>query len=107
MSVECRTFYPDEEPARVIVYLDRYEELLRKAEHYDNIVEIAMDTAKLSTWKDELDLDTSTIEKYLLVVEAAKLIGVKRRLLQEKAVRERRAMQTTEARETEENHDTL
>lgn len=91
MSIETRTFCVDEEPTRVIVCLDRYEELLRKAEHYDNIVEIAMDSAKLSTWKDELDLDTSTIEKYLLVIEAGKFHGIKRRLEQEKIIRERRA----------------
>ena len=90
MSIESRTFYANEEPARVIVCLDRYEELLRKAEHYDNIVEIALDSAKLSTWKDELDLDTSTIEKYLLVIEAAKFTGIKRRLKQEKIIREKR-----------------
>jgi hypothetical protein len=106
MRIENGTLYEDE-PIRVLVSLDRYDELVRKAEHYDNIVEIAIDNAKLSTWKEALDLDTDTIEKYLLVVEAGKLYGVKRRLLAEKAVREKRAMQQAETRETEDHNDAI
>ena len=38
---------PDREDCKVIVSLERYEELLRKAEHYDNIVDSAMEHASL------------------------------------------------------------
>lgn len=70
----------------ITVALDRYEALLVKAEHYDNIVESAMDNAKLG-WRDELELDTATIEKYILIVEAARFVGVKRRLVVERNIR--------------------
>ena len=74
------------DPFVVTMSMERYEELLRKAEHYDNIVESAMDNAKLG-WRDELELDTATIEKYILIVEAARFVGVKRRLVVERNIR--------------------
>ena len=84
------------DPFVVTMSMERYEELLRKAEHYDNIVEAALVNATLSSWKDELDLDTGTVEKYLLIVEAAKAAAVKSGLLREREIRERQAEEAKE-----------
>ena len=86
---------PDREDCKVIVSLERYEELLRKAEHYDNIVDSAMEHASLHSWNDKLDLDMAQIEHYLLVAESGRLAGVRRRLLCER--------ETAQARAEEEN----
>lgn len=55
---------------KVLVDLDRYEELIKREAHYNNIVKAAIRGAKLG-WKDGvLDLAMSDVEDYLQVVEA-------------------------------------
>lgn len=82
MRTNAEYEFPDQ--IMVQVALERYEELLRKAEHYDNIVNIAIDGAYIPSWSKDKDitLDTGTIDKYLRIVESGKLAGVKYRLQQ-------------------------
>lgn len=50
----------DNSEVMVYVNLDRYEEMLRKEEHYNNIVRAALNGVELSTWRDrgfDIDMD--------------------------------------------------
>ena len=85
----------DNDRVRVVVDLERYEELLRKAEHYDNIVDSAMEHASLHSWNDKLDLDMAPVEYYLLVAESGRLAGVRSRLLREREAAQDKAVTVT------------
>lgn len=59
---------------KVLVDIEKYTQLIIAEEHYKNIIEIALDGAKLSTWrKGELDLDTDKVEDYIKAVEAGRV----------------------------------
>lgn len=54
----------------VLVDLDRYEEMLRKEEHYDNIVRAALNGVELSTWRDKgFDIDMDEVKSYIMIIE--------------------------------------
>lgn len=54
----------------VLVDLDRYEEMLRKEEHYDNIIRAALNGVELSTWRDRgYDINMDEVKSYLMVIE--------------------------------------
>lgn len=58
--------------SEVIVYvnLDRYEEMLRKEEHYDNIVRAALNGVELSTWRERgFDIDMDEVKSYIMIIE--------------------------------------
>lgn len=60
----------DNAEVKVLVDLDRYEEMLRKEEHYDNIVLAAIRGVKLSTWRDKgFDIDMDEVKSYIMIVE--------------------------------------
>ena len=64
----------DNAEVKVLVDLDRYEELIRKEEHYDNIVLAAIRGVKLSTWRDRgYDVDMDEVQYYIMTVEHARL----------------------------------
>lgn len=64
----------DNADVKVLVDLDRYEELIRKEEHYDNIVLAAIRGVKLSTWRDRgYDVDMDEVQYYIMTVEHARL----------------------------------
>lgn len=54
----------------VYVNLDRYEEMLRKEEHYDNIVRAALNGVELSNWRDRgFDIDMDEVKSYIMIIE--------------------------------------
>lgn len=54
----------------VYVNLDRYEEMLRKEEHYDNIVRAALNGVELSTWRERgFDIDMDEVKSYIMIIE--------------------------------------
>lgn len=60
----------DNADVKVLVDLDRYEEMLRKEEHYDNIVRAALNGVELSTWRDRgFDIDMDEVKSYIMVIE--------------------------------------
>lgn len=64
----------DSSEVKVLVDLDRYEELIRKEEHYDNIVLAAIRGVKLSTWRDRgYDVDMDEVQYYIMTVEHEQL----------------------------------
>lgn len=68
----------DNADVKVLVDLDKYEELIRKEEHYDNIVLAAIRGVKLSTWRDRgYDVDMDEVQYYIMTVEHARLNGQK------------------------------
>lgn len=55
---------------KVLVDLDRYEEMLRKEEHYDNIVRAALNGVELSTWRDRgFDINMDEVKSYIMIIE--------------------------------------
>lgn len=84
------------EDLKVIVSMDRYEELIRKAEHYDNIIDAALRGATLSSWNNKINLDMSSVEDYIKVVEG-QLVADNERVLQAfQAAKERAEAQEAE-----------
>ena len=60
----------DNADVKVLVDLDRYEEMLRKEEHYDNIVRAALNGVELSTWRERgFDIDMDEVKSYIMVIE--------------------------------------
>lgn len=60
----------DNSEVKVLVDLDRYEEMLRKEEHYDNIVRAALNGVELSTWRERgFDIDMDEVKSYIMIVE--------------------------------------
>lgn len=60
----------DNADVKVLVDLDRYEEMLRKEEHYDNIVRAALNGVELSTWRERgFDIDMDEVKSYIMIVE--------------------------------------
>ncbi len=60
----------DNADVKVLVDLDRYEEMLRKEEHYDNIVRAALNGVELSTWRDRgFDIDMDEVKSYIMIIE--------------------------------------
>lgn len=54
----------------VYVNLDRYEEMLRKEEHYDNIVRAALNGVELSNWRERgFDIDMDEVKSYIMIIE--------------------------------------
>ena len=60
----------DSSEVKVLVDLDRYEEMLRKEEHYDNIVRAALNGVELSTWRERgFDIDMDEVKSYIMIIE--------------------------------------
>ena len=60
----------DNADVKVLVDLDRYEEMLRKEEHYDNIVRAAFNGVELSTWRSSgFDIDMDEVKSYIMIIE--------------------------------------
>lgn len=60
----------DNADVKVLVDLDRYEEMLRKEEHYDNIVRAALNGVELSTWRERgFDIDMDEVKSYIMIIE--------------------------------------
>lgn len=60
----------DNADVKVLVDLDRYEEMLRKEEHYDNIVRAALNGVELSNWRERgFDIDMDEVKSYIMVIE--------------------------------------
>ena len=60
----------DNSEVKVLVDLDRYEEMLRKEEHYDNIVRAALNGVELSNWRERgFDIDMDEVKSYIMIVE--------------------------------------
>lgn len=60
----------DNADVKVLVDLDRYEEMLRKEEHYDNIVRAALNGVELSNWRERgFDIDMDEVKSYIMIVE--------------------------------------
>lgn len=60
----------DNADVKVLVDLDRYEEMLRKEEHYDNIVRAALNGVELNTWRERgFDIDMDEVKSYIMVIE--------------------------------------
>lgn len=60
----------DNADVKVLVDLDRYEEMLRKEEHYDNIVRAALNGVELSTWREKgFDIDMDEVKSYIMIIE--------------------------------------
>ena len=60
----------DNADVKVLVDLDRYEEMLRKEEHYDNIVRAALNGVELSTWRDRgFDINMDEVKSYIMIIE--------------------------------------
>ena len=60
----------DNADVKVLVDLDRYEEMLRKEEHYDNIVRAAFNGVELSTWRDRgFDINMDEVKSYIMIIE--------------------------------------
>lgn len=60
----------DNADVKVLVDIDRYEEMLRKEEHYDNIVRAALNGVELSTWRDRgFDIDMDEVKSYIMIIE--------------------------------------
>lgn len=60
----------DSSEVKVLVDLDRYEEMLRKEEHYDNIIRAALNGVELSTWRDRgFDIDMDEVKSYIMIIE--------------------------------------
>ena len=60
----------DNADVKVLVDLDRYEEMLRKEEHYDNIVRAALNGVELSNWRERgFDIDMDEVKSYIMIIE--------------------------------------
>lgn len=60
----------DNSEVKVLVDLDRYEEMLRKEEHYDNIVRAALNGVELSNWRERgFDIDMDEVKSYIMIIE--------------------------------------
>lgn len=60
----------DNADVKVLVDLDRYEKMLRKEEHYDNIVRAALNGVELSTWRERgFDIDMDEVKSYIMIIE--------------------------------------
>ena len=60
----------DNADVKVLVELDRYEEMLRKEEHYDNIVRAALNGVELSNWRERgFDIDMDEVKSYIMIIE--------------------------------------
>ena len=67
----------DNADVKVLVDLDRYEEMLRKEEHYDNIVRAALNGVELSTWRERgFDIDMDEVKSYIMIIERDMIMGV-------------------------------
>ena len=71
----------DNDRVKVVVDLERYEQMVRAEEHYNNIVNAAIDNMSLSTWRSSgFDIDMDDIKQYIMVVEADAITCKKKRL---------------------------
>lgn len=60
----------DNADVKVLVDIDRYEEMLRKEEHYDNIVRAALNGVELSKWRDRgFDINMDEVKSYIMIIE--------------------------------------
>ena len=80
----------------VEVPLSYYEELIIKAQRYDDIVAVAISGAEIPAWSNEIQLDTDTVEDYLKVVEIDKVTTMESRLKAEKETRLQEAQEAAE-----------
>lgn len=79
---------PENNGDKVIISMERYNELLLKAHHYDNIKRAAFDGAKLNSWNNEISLATGSVEDYLMIVEMGYAVFRKHELLLAKEAQE-------------------
>lgn len=79
----------------VEVPLSYYEELLIKAQRYDDIVGAAVSGADLG-WGDSIRLAHDTVEEYIKVVEIDKVTTMESRLKAEKEARLQEAQEAAE-----------
>lgn len=80
----------------VEVPLSYYEELIIKAQRYDDIVAVAISRAEIPAWRDEIQLDTDAVEDYLKIVEMDKVTTMESRLKAEKEARFAQAQEAAE-----------
>ena len=79
----------------VEVPLSYYEELIIKAQRYDDIVAVAISGAEIPAWSNDIQLDTDTVEDYLKVVEIDAVARMESRLKAEKEARLQEAQEET------------
>ena len=82
---------PENNGDKVIVSMERYNELMLKAHHYDNIKRAAFVGAKLNSWNNEISLDTGAVKDYLMIVEMGYATLTKNELLLAKEAQEAQA----------------
>lgn len=80
----------------VEVPLSYYEELIIKAQRYDDIVAVAISGAEIPAWRDEIQLDTDAVEDYLKIVEMDKVTRMESKLKIEKEIRIAEAQEAAE-----------
>ena len=80
----------------VEISLKHYDELLIKAQRYDDIVGAAISGAEIPAWSDKIQLDTDAVEDFLKIVEIDKVTTMESKL---KAEKEARIAQAQEAAE--------
>ena len=79
----------------VEVPLCRYDELLIKAQRYDDLVAAAVSKADLG-WGDEIRLDRDAVEDFLKVVESDRVTTMESKLKAEKEARLAQAQEEAE-----------
>lgn len=79
----------------VEVSLSYYEELIIKAQRYDDIVAVAISGAEIPAWSNDIQLDTDTVEDYLKVVEIDAVARIESKLKAEKEARLQAAQEET------------
>ena len=76
--------------------LSYYEELIIKAQRYDDIVAAALSGAEIPAWRDEIQLDTDAVEDYLKIVEMDKVTKMENKLKIDKEIRIAEAQEAAE-----------
>lgn len=91
----------DNDRVKVVVDLERYEQMVRAEEHYTNIVNAAIDNMSLSTWRTSgFDIDMDDIKQYIMVVEA-NAISYRKKLLEAREMAKESAAVTVTVKEDE------
>lgn len=80
----------------VEVPLSYYEELIIKAQRYDDIVAVAISGAEIPAWSKEIQLNTDAVEDYLKIVEMDKVTKMESKLKIEKEIRIAEAQEAAE-----------
>lgn len=92
----------DSDRVKVVIDLERYEQLVCAEEHYNNIVNAAVENMQLSSWRSTgYDIDMDDIKKYIMVVEQGRLNYNRKMLEKNKACEEARAAEGVTVREGE------